>query len=122
MAEVDSVARGWRIFFWAAAIYNFLIGLSGMITPQATVDARIVGLLLFAMGIVYFLVARDPLRYAQALWAGVISKVGVVALLAPEAFGPSGNPLIAGILIGDALFALGFLAFLFKNSNEAVNS
>ncbi|WFL76250.1 hypothetical protein P7228_09585 [Altererythrobacter arenosus] len=117
MNESGDVARGWRNFFWIAAIFNFLIGLAGMITPDASVDARIVGLLVFCFGVVYYFVARDPLRYAQVLWAGVIGKVGVVALLAPEAFGENGEPLVAAVLVGDALFALGFLAFLFTGAD-----
>ncbi len=110
---------GWRAFFWAACIFNLLIGLAGMVSPEATIDARIVGLLVFAFGVVYYLVARDPLRFAPVLWAGVLGKLGVVALLAPEAFGTGGDRLIAGILVADALFALGFMAFLFMRGEEA---
>lgn len=115
---MNEVSKTWRRFFWAAAIFNMLIGLAGMITPGATVDARIIGLLVFGFGVVYYLVARDPLRFAPVLWAGVLGKVGVVALLAPEAFGPNGDPVVAGVLIGDALFAVGFLAFLFTRAED----
>lgn len=115
---MQEVNAGWRRFFWAATIFNLVIGLAGMITPGATIDARIIGLLVFAFGVVYFYVARDPLRFAPVLWAGVLGKVGVVALLAPEAFGSDGDPIIAGVLIGDAAFAIGFLAFLFTRSED----
>lgn len=113
MSEKTGVARGWNIFFYIAAAYNLVIGLAGMVTPAASVDARIVGLLVLCFGIVYFLVARDPIRFGSVLWAGVVGKAGVVGLLAPQAFGAEGNSLIAGILVGDVLFAIGFLAFLF---------
>ena len=117
MGDNGTVSGSWIWFFRIAALFNLLIGAGGMLSPEATVDARIVGLLVLCFGIVYYFVSRDPLRYASMLWAGVIGKVGVVALLAPEAFGAGGQPLIAGILIGDMLFALGFLAFLFGKSS-----
>jgi hypothetical protein len=121
MSSDNGMPAGWRAFFWAACAFNLLIGLAGMVSPAATVDARIVGLLVFAFGVIYYLVARDPLRFAPVLWAGVLGKLGVVALLAPEAFGEGGDRLIAGILIGDLFFALGFLAFLFTRGEESVS-
>ncbi|TNE31258.1 MAG: hypothetical protein EP350_07600 [Alphaproteobacteria bacterium] len=119
MATDNSMPTGWRAFFWAACAFNLLIGLAGMVSPAATIDARIVGLLVFAFGVIYYLVARDPLRFAPVLWAGVLGKIGVVALLAPEAFGESGSRLTAGILVGDMMFAAGFLAFLFTRGEES---
>lgn len=112
------VAKSWRSFFWAAAVYNFVIGLAGMLVPQATLDGRIIGLLVFAFGLIYALVARDPIRFAPTLWAGVIGKVGVVGLLAPQALAVDGDILIAVILAGDAVFALGFLVFLLRRDAE----
>ncbi len=108
----ETVGSGWRAFFWAATAFNFVIGIAGMLSPEATVDARIIGLLVFCFGVIYLLVARDPVRFAPALWAGVIGKIGVVALLGPQAYGENGDTLIAGVLACDGLFALGFLAFL----------
>ena len=118
MGKYGSVARGWTSFFFVAAIFNLVIGFAGMVTPGATIDARIVGLLVLCFGVIYYFVARDPLRFAPTLWAGVIGKAGVVGLLAPQAFGSGGDRLIAAILIGDALFALGFLAFLLTRSDS----
>lgn len=106
------IRPGWKIFFWAAAAFNFLVGMAGMLSPVASPDARIVGLLVFCFGIIYVLVARDPERYAATLWAGVIGKIGVVALLGPGQFGGEGHPLLMAILALDGVFALGFLAFL----------
>lgn len=111
----EPVGWGWRGFFWLATAYNLLIGLGGMLSPQADVDARIIGLLVLCFGIVYLLVAIDPRRYAHTLWAGLIGKVGVVALLGPAAIGEGGDHMLAAILGGDALFALGFLTFLLTN-------
>ena len=112
------VSRNWRSFFWAAMAFNVIIGTVGMLSPAADVDARIIGLLVRGFGFVYFFVARDPLRFAPVLWAGILGKVGVVALLAPQAFGPDGDPIVAGALGGDGLFAIGFLAFLLTIADE----
>ncbi len=120
MNAARTIPAAWRAFFYAASAYNLLLGLAGMASPGSTVDAKIVGLLVFAFGMVYYLVARDPLRFAPVLWAGVLGKVGVVVMLAPDAFGPTGDRLMAGILVGDALFALGFLAFLLTRGRGSV--
>lgn len=113
--------RGWRIFFWIAATFNFVIGLAGMLVPESTIDGRTIGLLVFAFGLVYLIVATDPLRYGRVLWAGVLGKVGVVALLGPHEFSGEGSSLIATVLAGDALFAFGFLVFLFTRTDAAAN-
>lgn len=113
--------RGWRIFFWLAAAFNFAIGLAGMLVPESSVDARIIGLLVFAFGLVYLIVASDPLRHGTVLWAGVLGKVGVVSLLGPRQFASGGDPLIMAVLAGDALFALGFLVFLFTRTDTPPN-
>lgn len=113
------VNPAWRAFFWAACAFNFVVGILGMFSPEATTDARIIGLLVFCFGIIYLLAAREPMRFAPALWAGVVGKAGVVGLLAPIAFGAGGDPLVAGALVCDGLFALGFLAFLFTRGDAS---
>ena len=112
----------WTRFFYAAAIFNFLIGLAGMLVPESTLDGRIIGLLVFSFGLMYLLVARDPERYGATLWAGVIGKLGVVGLLAPATFFDGGDPVIMVILVLDLLFALGFLVYLFNRPEAAESS
>lgn len=118
MSEYGNAASGWRIFFWIAAGFNFLIGLAGMLVPESSIDGRTIGLLVFAFGLVYFIVASDPLRYGRVVWAGVLGKVGVVALLGPREFSGDGASLIAAVLAADALFAFGFLVFLFTRADS----
>lgn len=118
MTDKANSAKGWSYFLLAAALFNFLIGLSGMVVPEASVDGRTIGLLVFAFGVVYLIVSRDPVRYGSVLWAGVVGKVGVVALLGPREFASEGGGLIAAVLAGDALFAFGFLVFLFTSSDQ----
>lgn len=119
MSNYGDAGRGWRIFLWVAAAFNFVIGLSGMLLPESSVDGRTIGLLVFAFGLVYFIVASDPLRYGRVLWGGVLGKVGIVALLGPTEFSGEGGSLIAAVLAGDALFAFGFLVFLFTRTDAS---
>ncbi len=105
------------MFFWAAALFNLLIGIAGMLAPEGTIDARIVGLFIFGFGIVYVCVAREPRRFAPVLWAGVIGKAGVLAVLGPDTIGPNGDSLFGAVLMGDAFFVIGFLTFLLRNSD-----
>ena len=103
---------GWKAFFWAAAVYNLLIGFGGLVAPAAELDARMVAVLVFAFGIVYACVARDPFRYAPVLWSGVFGKVCIVALLLPGALADAADRMMVAILLGDVAFTVGFLAFL----------
>ncbi|RGP42244.1 hypothetical protein BPTFM16_02556 [Altererythrobacter insulae] len=111
MAARPRASRGWIFFFWAAAIFNFAVGAAGMFAPTPDVDARLVGVLVFGFGIVYAMTARDPERYAGVLWAGVFSKIGIVALLIASGDGSDGG-LMSAILALDLLFAFGFLLYL----------
>lgn len=102
----------WRAFFWFSAAFNTVVGVLAIASPDATPDSRIIGLLVVCFGIIYALVARDPQRFAPALWAGLIGKFGVVGLLGPEAFGPAGDPILAAIISVDAISATLFLIYL----------
>lgn len=102
----------WRPFFYAAATYNLIIGGAGLANTAAPVNDRIVGLLVACFGIVYALVGRDAARFGTVLWAGIVGKLGIVALLMPAVLAgtaPAGTGVILG---GDALFTIGFLVFL----------
>jgi len=102
---------GWRTMLVLAALYNLAIGLVALHTP-GSVDGRIVGLLVACFGLVYALAASDPLRFAPTLWVGVIGKLGVIALVLPQVRAGLAAPGTGLVLGGDALFTLGFVAFL----------
>lgn len=104
--------RFWHVFFAVAAMFNFVIGGVGLFRPGATTDELVISLLVFCFGILYALMAHDPLRYAPALWAGIVGKLGVVVLLGLPNWREGGDPLIGGIVAGDLVFAVGFIAFL----------
>ncbi|MFN2098815.1 hypothetical protein [Altererythrobacter sp. MF3-039] len=104
----------WRIFMFAAAAFNLLIGVGGLLDPAATVEGRMTGLLVACFGVVYALVATDIARYRPMLWAGVIGKFGAVALLGPEVAAGAYPAFVGPILVGDAIFATAFLWLLMK--------
>lgn len=111
--ELAPVSGGWRAFLWIAALYNFAVGLAGMFVPGADTDGMVLSLLVACFGLVYAIVASDPMRYAQILWAGVASKLGVVLLLGSSGFGTASDAATGFVVAGDLIFALGFIAFLF---------
>jgi hypothetical protein len=102
----------WRPFFILAALYNLVIGGAGLANASAPVNDRIVGLLVACFGIVYALVGRDAARFGPVLWAGIVGKLGIVALLLPDVLAGRAAAGTGVILAGDALFTFGFLVFL----------
>ena len=102
---------GWRVMLALAALYNLLIGGLALLGPGDT-NGHVTGLLVACFGLVYALAASDPLRFAPVLWAGVAGKLGVIALVWPQVRAGAAAPGTGLVLAGDALFTLGFLAFL----------
>lgn len=111
--------RKWSVMLWAAAAYNLAVALPGLFAPGAAVNDRIVALLVGCFGLAYALVARAPARLAPVLWAGVVGKIGVVALMAPEVANGRTPPGTGAILAGDAFFTLLFLVFLLGRRQRA---
>lgn len=114
----NQVNMRWRWFFYAAATYNAVIGGAGLANSAALVNDRIVGLLVVCFGIVYAMVGREPARFGPMLWAGIVGKAGIVALLLPDVLGGSAAPGTGVILAGDALFTIGFLIFLLRRPSS----
>jgi hypothetical protein len=114
MTDQKPVARHWPIILWAAAAYNFLIGVPGLFAVDAGVQARLVSLLVTCFGLLYALIARDPARLGPALWSGVAGKIGVVAIMMPAVLSGKLPAAMGAILAGDALFTVAFLVFLLR--------
>ncbi len=118
MTEGKTTGRAWRVMLLAAAAYNLMVGVPAVLA-QAPVSDRVVGLLVGCFGILYALVAKWPDRLAPALWAGIVGKIGVVALILPEVLAGRALPGTGAIIAGDALFTLGFIAFLLRPKPRA---
>ncbi|MCZ8019266.1 hypothetical protein [Novosphingobium sp.] len=104
--------RGWKWMLWGAAAYNWLVSLPVLIDGQLAAEAKISAVLVAGFGLLYALVARDPVRLAPALWAGVAGKLGLVVLLAPSVASGTAAPGTGPVLAGDLVFTAAFLALL----------
>lgn len=102
----------WSAMLWAAALYNLVIGGGALFQPGAAREGRVTGLLVAGFGVVYAIVALDPARFAPVLWAGVLGKAGVIALLGPAVRRGELPRGLGWVLAGDALFTALFLALL----------
>ena len=94
--------RTYRIWFYAATVYNTvwglavvlfpgpLLGLLGLHDPAAYPFVQGIGMIVGVYAYGYFLLARDPVRYANLVWIGLAGKT----------FGPVGflYTVLAGIL------------------------
>ena len=119
MSAAAPVLPGWKAFFLAASAYNLLIGLGAFLDARWGSSDAIGAVLIFCFGIVYALVARDPRRFAPTLIAGIIGKVMVVAMLAPQNWFGKGDGMIGLIVAGDLLFTIGFAWFLITEKRNA---
>lgn len=126
----------WSVFFGLAAAYNFAVGIPLAISPevilgvgdQAPVSSPagtfvpLSGVLIAAFGIIYALVAVQPMRMKPMVWAGVVGKGGVLALSLPPWFrGEVGIDAVA-LSLGDLAFTIGFLVFLFTFRSKTEKS
>jgi hypothetical protein len=78
--------RVYRIWFYAAAIYNLswgaavvlfpraLLRLAGLDDPAAVPLAQVIGMMVGVYAYGYYLLARDPVRYARLIWIGLAGK------------------------------------------------
>ena len=121
--------RGWRIFFWCAAVFNLAIGLGVMLAPQgstpmplddaASLPIRVVGWFVFVFGIGYAIVARDPLGHAGIVRLGVIGKLGmfVITLLAWNGGLTQASQALPALF--DLPWAVAFIVFLTRTAKTS---
>ena len=102
----------WPIVLTLAALYNLVIGGASLVQPGASREGRVTAVLVAGFGVVYAVVASDPARFAPVLWAGVLGKLGVIALLAPAVRNGALPRSLGWVLAGDALFTALFLVLL----------
>lgn len=97
---------------WAAAAFNLAIGLPGLLRSGASLEGRVVALLVGAFGLLYAIAASDPPRFIPVLWTGVVGKLGVIALIGPAVARGEMPRATAVLLVGDAVFTAVFLFLL----------
>jgi hypothetical protein len=78
--------RAYRPWFWAAVFYNLTWGISVVVHPRwflwsanitasATPLAQAAGMMVAVYAYGYYLLARDPVRYAPFIWIALAGKM-----------------------------------------------
>ena len=126
--------KGFKGWFWAAAIYNLVWGIVVAIFPALPFDvagmeplnhpgimqcvAMIVGV--YALG--YYYLARDPVRYANFIWVGLLGKtLGPLGFLFGYATGTL--PLKFGLvcLFNDVIWWPAFWMFALRYARDPLS-
>jgi hypothetical protein len=102
----------WSWMLGAAAAYNLVVAVPAIALPGTAQGDRITAVLVASFGVLYALIARAPALYGRMLWAGVLGKAGILAILLPAVLDGRAPGATGYILAGDALFTIGFLALL----------
>jgi hypothetical protein len=114
---------GWRLALFAAALFNFAVGLPMVIAPNVVagglgmtdanaLTVRLLGWMITTFGIGYAMAGVEPRKHRGIVLLGIIGKGGVIALtwwLAWRGLVARDTALLAG---GDLVFVLIFIAFL----------
>ncbi len=102
----------WSWMLWAAAAYNLIVTVPALLGPDTAQGDRVTAVLVASFGVLYALIARAPALYGRMLWAGVLGKAGILAILLPAILDGRAPGATGYVLAGDALFTIGFLALL----------
>lgn len=121
--------RVYRRWFYAAAIYNVVWGVSVILFPDFPLVVvglapsnypslfQAIGMMVMVYGLGYYYLARDPQRYAAFIWIGLLGKtfgpIGFVYALATGQL-----PLQFGwtIVTNDLVWLPVFYSFAFRHA------
>lgn len=132
LLRVDSTPpRSFRRWFYAAAVYNAAWGVAASLAPTfllrlAGYEGRGLAVLMQTVGMIvgvyaygYWLIARDPVRYANLVWIGLLGKVlGPLGFLLSAARGEIGWAFGLTILLNDVFWwpAMGLFAYRYART------
>ncbi len=120
-----------KYLFRAAAMFNFLVGLSFLfgrsamanltqLDPATGTNALIANLaacLIFSFGLVYAVIASDPARYRPFIVIGIIGKLLAVAAATQFLLiNGSQNWHTPSLAMGDLLFVVAFWRFYLQTA------
>jgi hypothetical protein len=121
----------WTNLFRFAAIFNWIAGLPLLLAPTVMLSTlgveppadltfhRLSGLLIAFFGAVYWIIARDAVRFRPLAKLGVAGKVLVFALFAQGWVAGQAPDAAAGLAVGDLLFGFAFTAALWVTRDRA---
>jgi hypothetical protein len=125
---VADTFRAYRPWFWAAVVYNVTWGVSVVVYPRwllwfvgsseaSAPLAQSVGMMVAVYAYGYYLLARDPERYAPFIWIALAGKIfGAVGFLYCALAG--GLPARFGVvtLMNDVIWLPAFWAFALRHA------
>lgn len=105
-----------RALFTVAAIFNVVVGVAMLLTydglapwlglpPQPTVWVHLVALVVLVFGYAYWRVARDPRRYREYIFLGMVAKLGFVAVIYGHFLAGDATATLAALVTADLVFA-----------------
>jgi len=118
--------RAYRPWFWAATAYNLTWGLAVLLRPQwflwlaglgedAAPLARAAGMMVGVYAYGYYLLARDPRRYAHFIWIALAGKLfGAVGYAGCVANGTLPWRFGVNALMNDVVWLPAFCAFALR--------
>jgi len=122
--------RAYRPWFWAAVAYNLTWGLAVVVYPHwflwlAGLDesaaplARAAGMMVGVYAYGYYLLARDPLRYAHFIWIAIAGKVfGAIGFAWCAADGTLPWRFGSNALMNDLVWLPAFCAFALRHARR----
>ncbi|MEQ8827563.1 MAG: hypothetical protein RIC82_07300 [Parvibaculum sp.] len=116
----------WPVFFWVAAVYNFIAGVPSWqapthsaasmgispYAPQHISVAQLAGALICLFGIGYAMVAMKTPGGRDIVILGLIGKLGVCVLVIGHLIWGHVPQLLVLAAAGDFLFAIAFAVYL----------
>ena len=127
----SEVPRFYRTWFLSAAAYNVGWGTVAGLFPSAIASmgglgdlshpplVQVIGMMVGVYGIGYYLLARDPVRYAGFIWIGLLGKVlGPLGYLWHAAQGTLPWQFGWVVLFNDVIWWPVFLLFAWKHARN----
>lgn len=125
------VPRSFRLWFYAAAAYNALWGVAASVAPGffvqlagyegrgANVFFQTIGMIVGVYAYGYWLIARDPARYGNLVWLGLLGKVlGPIGFLVSALRGEIAWPFGLTILFNDLMWWPAMGTFAWRYARE----
>ncbi len=129
---MDDRFRSYRRWFYAAAAYNVLWGtavvayprgllaFAGITDPGAIPLAQVIGMMVGVYAYGYYLLAREPQRYAAFIWIGLAGKtLGPIGFLYNAATGLLPWTFAWVCLFNDVIWWPAFWSFALKHTRLA---
>lgn len=127
------VPRFYRVWFFAAAIYNALWAVVVIALPEACIDLvgvkgmlavpfmQVIGMMVGVYAYGYWLLAKDPIRYCGLIWVGLFGKLlGIAGLLYYAARGVLPWSFGWTVLPNDVIWIPVFTSFAWRFARKPV--